>query len=77
MADGYGAIADAGLSKALVRVPALTMRRLLRLFLPPLLVLAAGLIYFTSSARENSSKPDFERMASYIEACGCDMYCPC
>jgi hypothetical protein len=53
------------------------MRRYSRLFLLPLLVLAAGLIYYTSSAQEKSSKGDFEMTASYIEACSCDMFCPC
>jgi hypothetical protein len=40
-------------------------------------VLAAGLIYFTSYAEEKSAKSDFEMTASYIEACSCDMFCPC
>ena len=53
------------------------MRRLPRLVLLPLLALAASLIYFTSSAQEKSSKPDFDMTASYIEACSCDMFCPC
>ncbi len=53
------------------------MRRLPRLLLLLLLVLAASLIYFTSSAQEKSSKSDFEMTASYIEACSCDMFCPC
>ena len=53
------------------------MRRVPRLLLLPLLALAASLIYFTSSAQEKSSKPDFDMTASYIEACSCDMFCPC
>src|SRR6202040_3632180 len=53
------------------------MLRLPRLLLLPLLALAASLIYFTSSAQEKSSKPDFDMTASYIEACSCDMFCPC
>ena len=40
------------------------MRRLPRLFSIPLLALAASLIYFTSSAQEKSSKPDFDMTAS-------------
>jgi len=40
-------------------------------------VLAAGLVFFTSAAQEKSSKPDFDMTASYIEACSCDMFCPC
>ena len=53
------------------------MRRLPRLLLLPLLALAASLIYLTSWAQEKSSKPDFDMTASYIEACSCDMFCPC
>src|SRR6202795_4762771 len=53
------------------------MVRLPRMFMLPLLALAASLIYFTSSAQEKSSKPDFDMTASYIEACSCDMFCPC
>ena len=53
------------------------MRLLPRLLLVPLLALVASLIYFTSSAQEKSSKPDFDMTASYIEACSCDMFCPC
>ena len=53
------------------------MRRLPRLLLLPLVALAASLIYLTSSAQEKSSKPDFDMTASYIEACSCDMFCPC
>jgi hypothetical protein len=53
------------------------MRRWPRLLFVPLCALAASLIYFTSSAQEQSSKPDFDMTASYIEACSCDMFCPC
>ncbi len=53
------------------------MRRLPRVLLAAFLVLAAGLIYFSSFAQEKSSKSDFEMTASYIEACSCDMFCPC
>jgi hypothetical protein len=53
------------------------MPRLLRLLLLPLLALAPSLIYFTTSAQEKSSKPEFDMTASYIEACSCDMFCPC
>lgn len=53
------------------------MFRLPRLLLLPLLALAGSLIYFTSSAQEKTSKPDFDMTASYIEACSCDMFCPC
>jgi len=53
------------------------MRRVSRLLLLPLLALAASFIYFTSPAQEKTSKPDFDMTASYIEACSCDMFCPC
>src|SRR5260370_10720620 len=53
------------------------MQRMSRLFLLPLLALAASLIYFSSSAQEKTPKPDFDMTASYIEACSCDMFFPC
>jgi len=53
------------------------MRPTPRLYLFPLLVLAVSLIFLSSAARENSPKPDFDMTASYIEACSCDMFCPC
>jgi hypothetical protein len=39
--------------------------------------LALSLIYVSSGAQEKSQKPDFDMTASYIEACSCDMFCPC
>jgi hypothetical protein len=48
-----------------------------RLLVIPLLALAVSLIYFSSAAQEKTSKPDFDMTASYIEACSCDMFCPC
>src|SRR5437763_9318660 len=53
------------------------MLRPSRILATPLLALAASLVYFTSSAQEKTSKPDFDMTASYIEACSCDMFCPC
>jgi hypothetical protein len=53
------------------------MPRMPRILMVFLLVLAASLIYFTSSAQEKTSKPDFDMTATYIEACSCDMFCPC
>ncbi len=53
------------------------MRLIPRLLLLPLLALAVGLIYLSSAAQEKSAKPDFDMTASYIEACSCDMFCPC
>src|ERR1700756_474957 len=53
------------------------MSRLPRTVFLACLVVAAGLIYFSSYAQEKSAKSDFEMTASYIEACSCDMFCPC
>ncbi len=53
------------------------MLRTSRMLLFPIVALSAGIIYFTSYAQEKSSKPDFDMTASYIEACSCDMFCPC
>jgi hypothetical protein len=53
------------------------MSRLPRVLFLAFLVVAAGLIYFSSNAQEKSAKSDFEMTASYIEACSCDMFCPC
>src|SRR3989442_5777223 len=53
------------------------MLRPSRMLATPLLALALGLVYFTSPAQEKTSKPDFDVTASYIEACSCDMFCPC
>src|SRR5260370_26635653 len=53
------------------------MIRLCRIVVLALFALAASLIYFNSSAQEKTSKPDFDMAASYIEACSCDMFCPC
>src|ERR1700739_668692 len=53
------------------------MSRLPRILLAVFVIVAAGLIYFSSNAQEKSSKADFEITASYIEACSCDMFCPC
>ncbi|HYL85396.1 MAG TPA: DUF1326 domain-containing protein [Candidatus Angelobacter sp.] len=53
------------------------MRLMSRLLLLPLFALAAGFIYLNSAAQEKSAKPDFDMTASYIEACSCDMFCPC
>src|SRR5207245_10726948 len=52
------------------------MRLIPRLLLLPLLVLAVGLL-FLNSAAQDKAKPDFDMTASYIEACSCDMFCPC
>jgi hypothetical protein len=51
--------------------------RIPRLMVFPVLALASSLVYFTSSAQEPASNSDFDMTASYIEACSCDMFCPC
>ncbi len=53
------------------------MSRLPRVLLLVFLMFAGGLIFLGSYAQEKSSKADFEITASYIEACSCDMFCPC
>jgi len=53
------------------------MRRFPRLLSILLPVLAGCFVFFSSSAQEKSSKSDFDMTASYIEACSCDMFCPC
>ena len=49
-----------------------------------ILILAIGLTgglalaqYGASSQDKAAAKPDFDITASYIEACSCDMFCPC
>jgi hypothetical protein len=53
------------------------MSRLPRVVFLACLVVAAGLIYLSSNAQEKSGKADFDVTATYIEACSCDMFCPC
>lgn len=53
------------------------MLRTSRVLMFVVLALAVGLIYFNSAAQEKTAKPDFDMTASYIEACSCDMFCPC
>jgi hypothetical protein len=53
------------------------MRHLPRLLLLFMLAFAVSLIYFTTAAQEKTPKADFDMTASYIEACSCDMFCPC
>src|SRR5258707_5702154 len=53
------------------------MSRLPRVLFLVFLMFAGGLIFLGSYAQEKSSKADFEITASYIEACSCDMFCPC
>ena len=49
-----------------------------RLLVFPVFIIAASFIYLSSAAQDKSAaKPDFDMTASYIEACSCDMFCPC
>src|SRR5229473_4926084 len=54
-----------------------TMRLFSRIAMIPIFALAVSLVYLSTSAQEKSAKPDFDMTASYIEACSCDMFCPC
>jgi hypothetical protein len=38
---------------------------------------AVALAHYGKSADATSPKPDYEVTATYIEACSCDMFCPC
>src|SRR3989441_12833914 len=56
------------------------MRRIALFFASFLLAMAVALVFFSTRAQEKSAsaaKPDFDVTASYIEACSCDMFCPC
>jgi len=53
------------------------MRRSLFYLISILLVAAVCLTYAVSVAQEKSAKSGFDITASYIEACSCDMFCPC
>lgn len=53
------------------------MRRVLSLFTLVCLVATTALISSGKQQEKKSAKPDFDMTASYIEACSCDMFCPC
>ncbi len=56
------------------------MRRTLFFVFSIVLTLLVVLSYAVSAAQDKAAttaKPDFEIKASYIEACSCDMFCPC
>ena len=53
------------------------MRRILSLAALVCLVATTTLISSGKQQDKKSAKPDFEMTASYIEACSCDMFCPC
>lgn len=54
------------------------MRRRSRLVMIPLLMAAVGLLLLAGTrASSSASKNNFEITSTYIEACSCDMFCPC
>ncbi len=55
------------------------MRRAFWLLMGLCLVAGVGLAQYGKPAQERpaAAKPDFDITASYIEACSCDMFCPC
>lgn len=54
------------------------MRRILSILVFVGLLAATSLISFGKQSQENkAANPDFDIAASYIEACSCDMFCPC
>ncbi|MFY9585097.1 MAG: hypothetical protein WAR21_11480, partial [Candidatus Acidiferrales bacterium] len=58
------------------------MHRLFWLILSLCLVTGIGLAKYDTSSQQKpaapaAAKPDFSITASYIEACSCDMFCPC
>jgi len=52
------------------------MRRVFSLTVFVCLVATTALI-LQKQQEKKGAKPDFEMTASYIEACSCDMFCPC
>lgn len=53
------------------------MRRLFVLVIGLCLVAGIAAAQYGKPAQDKAAKPDFEITASYIEACSCDMFCPC
>ncbi|HLZ12849.1 MAG TPA: DUF1326 domain-containing protein [Candidatus Acidoferrum sp.] len=53
------------------------MRRIFSLFAVACLVAATALVSSGKQDEKKNAKPDFDMTASYIEACSCDMFCPC
>src|SRR5262249_31376553 len=53
------------------------MRRILGLGILVCLVAALAFISTAKQQDKKGAKPDFDMTASYIEACSCDMFCPC
>jgi len=53
------------------------MRRIFGLFVLVCLVAVTALISSGKPQDKKDAKPDFDITATYIEACSCDMFCPC
>lgn len=54
------------------------MRRMVSLFAVTCLGAALAVAQYGAAGQAKSGpKPDFDMTASYIEACSCDMFCPC
>src|SRR6266702_3677701 len=53
------------------------MRRFFSLTVFVCLVATTALISSGKQQEKKAAKPDFDMTASYIEACSCDMFCPC
>ncbi len=54
------------------------MRRAVSLIAVTCLAAAIAVAQYGAAGQEKSgAKPDFDMTASYIEACSCDMFCPC
>jgi len=53
------------------------MRPFSRLLAIPAVAAGLNLVCLGALAQEKTAKPDFEITSTYIEACSCDMFCPC
>ena len=53
------------------------MRRVLYIGVCIFLAAAVAVAQYGKPAAKTAAKPDFAITASYIEACSCDMFCPC
>jgi len=57
------------------------MRKVLLLMTLSCVLASAALAQYDKPAQptdtSQAAKPDFSMTASYIEACSCDMFCPC
>jgi hypothetical protein len=53
------------------------MKQFMRFFLAGLAVVAISLLLIAGGKASSSAKNDFAITSTYIEACSCDMFCPC